>query len=50
MSYSIEFILQSKQLFRAMKCECAAGGKVGHEKIRGNWICNNCGDVKKAGK
>jgi len=50
MSYSIEFILKRQQFKKAMKCSCLPEGKVRHEKIQHNWICNNCGDVKKVGK
>ena len=51
MLYSIEnFFQKRQQVKRAMKCSCADEGKVGHERDQHNWVCNNCGNIKKAGK
>ena len=46
MSYTIAEILSKPQLKRAMSCECAEGGKAGHTKRDGSWVCNNCGNKK----
>ena len=50
MCYSIAEVLSKPQLKRAMTCECAEGGKAGHTKQNGSWVCNNCGSKKSINK